>query len=75
MAVKGIFRSCRTNGLKAQIGEWTEWNIDLQAFADQGVNLTNVNSITIGFGNRSNLEAGGAGIMYFDDICLYPPAP
>ena len=54
---------------------WTQWNVDLQAFADQGVNLTNVTSITLGLGNRSNPVAGGAGMMYFDDIRLYPPAP
>ncbi len=54
---------------------WTEWNIDLQAFADQGVDLTNVNSITLGLGNRSNPVAGGSGMMYFDNIRLYPPAP
>ena len=54
---------------------WTQWNIDLQAFADQGVNLANVNSITLGLGNRSNPVAGGSGMMYFDDIRLYPPAP
>jgi len=54
---------------------WTQWNIDLQAFADQGVNLANVNSITLGLGNRSNPTAGGTGMMYFDDIRLYPPAP
>jgi hypothetical protein len=54
---------------------WTEWNIDLKAFADQGINLANVGSITIGLGNRANPTAGGAGIMYFDDIRLYAPAP
>ena len=54
---------------------WTAWNIDLQAFADQGVNLANVTSITLGLGNRANPVAGGAGMMYFDDIRLYPPAP
>jgi hypothetical protein len=53
---------------------WTEWNIDLQAFADQGVNLTNVNSITLGVGNRANPSAGGTGMLYFDDIRLYAPA-
>jgi hypothetical protein len=57
----------------AQQENWTEWTIDLQAFADQGVNLTNVNTITLGFGNRTNPVAGGAGMMYFDDIRLYPP--
>jgi hypothetical protein len=54
---------------------WTQWNIDLQAFADQGVNLVNVSSITLGLGSRNNPVAGGAGMMYFDDIRLYAPAP
>jgi hypothetical protein len=58
-----------------QKGSWTEWNIDLQAFADQGVNLSNVTSITLGLGNRANPTAGGSGMLYFDDIRLYPPAP
>jgi hypothetical protein len=52
-------------------GNWTEWNIDLQAFADQGVNLSNVNSITLGFSSVT----GGTGMVYFDDIRLYAPAP
>ncbi|MCP4607947.1 MAG: LamG domain-containing protein [Planctomycetes bacterium] len=47
---------------------WTEWNIDLQAFS---TNLANVNSITLGLSS----VAGGSGMMYFDDIRLYPPAP
>ncbi|MCP4256593.1 MAG: hypothetical protein GY774_03590 [Planctomycetes bacterium] len=59
----------------AQTSKWTQWNIDLQAFTDQGVTLTNVTSITLGLGNRSNPVAGGIGMMYFDDIRLYPPAP
>ena len=52
---------------------WTEWNIDLTRFADQGVNLANVTSITLGLGNRANPTAGGSGMMYFDDIRLYAP--
>ncbi|MFZ2146317.1 MAG: LamG-like jellyroll fold domain-containing protein [Sedimentisphaerales bacterium] len=59
----------------AQMRTWTKWNIDLQAFADQGVNLTNVNTIALGLGNKKNPQAGGSGTMYFDDIRLYPPAP
>jgi len=59
----------------AQIGVWTEWTIDLQVFADQGVNLANVNTIALGLGNRNNPVAGGSGTMYFDDIRLYPPPP
>jgi hypothetical protein len=54
---------------------WTQWNIDLTRFADQGVNLPFVNSITLGLGNRNNPLAGGSGMIYFDDIRLYPPAP
>jgi hypothetical protein len=54
----------------AKTTSWTECNIDLQAFADQGVNLTNVNSITIGLSSVT----GGSGTMFFDDIRLYPPA-
>jgi hypothetical protein len=57
----------------ALINTWMEWRIDLQDFADQGVDLTNVNAITIGFGNKNNPVAGGAGMMFFDDIRLYVP--
>jgi len=59
----------------AQIDTWTEWIIPLQAFADQGVNLANVNTIALGLGNRNNPQVGGSGVMYFDDIHLYPPPP
>jgi len=59
----------------AQATTWTEWTIDLQAFADQGVNLTNVDTISLGLGNKNNPLAGGSGTMYFDDIRLYPPPP
>jgi hypothetical protein len=55
----------------AQIDTWTEWNIDLKEFQDKGVNLADVNSIAIGFGDRNNPQVGGAGKMYFDDFRLY----
>jgi hypothetical protein len=54
-----------------QLGGWNSWTIDLQEFADQGVNLANVNTITIGFGTKGVPAAGGTGTMYFDDIRLY----
>ncbi|MHC4243203.1 MAG: discoidin domain-containing protein [Planctomycetota bacterium] len=53
-----------------QAEDWTEWTIDLQAF---GINLTNVNTVTLGLGKRNNPVAGGSGMMYFDDIRLYAP--
>ncbi|MHC4331843.1 MAG: hypothetical protein ACYSWW_27385, partial [Planctomycetota bacterium] len=54
----------------AQTGRWTEWVIDLQAFADQGVDLTNVNTIAIGFGTKGSPAAGGSGTLFIDDIRL-----
>jgi hypothetical protein len=52
---------------------WTEFNIDLKDFQNQGVNLADVNSIAIGFGTRGNTTTpDGSGKMYFDDIRLYP---
>jgi hypothetical protein len=59
----------------AQTGRWTEWSIPLQAFTDQGVNLAEVNTISLGLGNKNNPQAGGSGMLYFDDIRLYPPEP
>jgi hypothetical protein len=58
----------------AQTSTWTEWVIPLQAFADQGVNLGDVNTISIGLGDRNNVVAGGSGVVYIDDIRLYRPA-
>jgi hypothetical protein len=58
-----------------QVNAWAEWRIDLQQFADQGVNLADVASISIGIGDKTNPQSGGSGIMYFDDIALYPERP
>ena len=55
----------------AQINTWTQWVIPLQTFADQGINLTNVDRIAIGLGTWGNMTlAGGSGKMFFDDIRL-----
>ena len=58
-----------------QMDTWTQWTIDLTRFADQGVDLANVETIAIGFGDKNNLQAGGSGTMFFDDIRLYRPEP
>jgi hypothetical protein len=71
VAVNGTAIVNHDNPDAAQVTKWTEWIIDLQAFADQGVDLTNVNTIAIGLGNKSNPQAGGTGTMYFDDIALH----
>ncbi len=72
VALNGSAVVSHDNPDAAQIEEWTRWNIDLQAF---GVNLTNVNTIALGLGNKNNPQADGSGTMYFDDIRLYPPPP
>ncbi len=54
-----------------QIDTWTQWTIDLKGFSDQGVNLTDVSQIAIGFGNKDGPQTGRSGLVYFDDICLY----
>ena len=58
----------------ATIDTWTEWVIPLQTFADQGINLTDIDRIAIGLGTRGNATTpGGSGKMFFDDIRLYQP--
>jgi hypothetical protein len=69
--LNGIATVYHDNPDAALINEWTEWTIDLQEFAAKGVNLANVNTISIGFGDKNNLQAGGSGLVFFDDIRLY----
>jgi hypothetical protein len=57
----------------AGLRSWTEWRIALQAFADQGINLGNVEQIAIGVGSKGGASAGGTGTIYVDDIRLYRP--
>ncbi len=54
-----------------QIEVWTEWVIALQNFADQGIDLTDVDRIAIGVGTRGNITIpGGSGKIFIDDIRL-----
>jgi hypothetical protein len=46
---------------------WQPWNIDLAAF---GTNLGNVTELSIGF--EPSGAIGGAGMVLFDDVRLYP---
>jgi hypothetical protein len=55
------------------INTWTEWNIDLKEFSSQGVVLSDVDKMAIGFGDKAHPQPGGTGTMYFDDVRLYPP--
>ncbi len=51
---------------------WNEWKIPLADFA--GVNMSRVDTMTIGVGNRTSPAAGGTGIVYIDDIGFGRPA-
>jgi len=69
VALNGNARVDNDDPDAATLTGWTQWNIDLTRFADQGVNLANVNSITLGLSSVT----GGTGKMYYDDIRLYAP--
>jgi len=71
VVLNGILPVYHDNPNAAQIDAWTEWTIELEAFT--GVDLTNINSIAICFGDQNNLQPGGSGLVYFDDIRLYRP--
>ena len=49
---------------------WHEWFIDL---ADFEVDLENLVSMVVGFGNEDGSGAHGSGTIYFDDFRLYTP--
>jgi len=56
-----------------QAGKWTEWSVDLQRFSDEGVDLSDVDKLSIGFGNGDDpQQPGGSGEMFLDDIRLVP---
>ncbi len=57
---------------------WTEWGeygegIALSEFTAQtaGLDLSNVDTLSIGFGTKGNTQPGGGGLMFFDDVRLY----
>ncbi len=73
IALNGTAIVYHDNPAATQSKGWNEWVIDLQAFASQGVNLTAVNTVTIGVGTKNTPAAGGTGKLYFDDIRLIKP--
>ena len=61
------------NPAAVRLASWQEWNIDLSAAADAGVNLQAVKKLTIGIGDRLAPRQGGRGNLFIDDIRLYAP--
>jgi hypothetical protein len=56
------------------VAEWHTWEICPGDLATNGVDLSNLSKLYIGFGNRNNPQVGGAGTVYFDDIRLHREA-
>jgi len=54
--------------------DWVQWRIPLSEFTSGGVNLTRIQSMVIGVGNKSTPIKGGAGTVYIDDIGFGHPA-
>jgi hypothetical protein len=59
-----------------QEAEWHEWNIALQELTDQGVDVTDIATVYLGFGDRTLPKPGGSSlgdsVVYFDEIELWP---
>jgi hypothetical protein len=68
VALNGTALVYHADDAATQISAWTQWVVDLTEFA--GVNLANVNSVSIGFGTKGSPAAGGTGQMHFDDMRL-----
>ncbi|MHC4337709.1 MAG: LamG domain-containing protein, partial [Planctomycetota bacterium] len=55
-----------------QVEEWQRWEILTSRFTN--INFSDVKKICIGFGTRGWPTTAGYGVVYFDDIHLYPPS-
>jgi len=51
--------------------EWQEWTIPLSEFGT--VNLTSIETLHIGLGNRAHPQAGGEGLIYIDTVGIGHP--
>ncbi|MFB0554079.1 MAG: PA14 domain-containing protein [Phycisphaerae bacterium] len=63
------------NPTAVQSPVWKQWSIDLQAIADEGVNLQNIKNLTIGVGDKNGQTTGGIGTLFVDDIGLHDTSP
>ena len=55
------------------MGALQDFNDPAYAAVAADVDLSDIESLYIGFGNRRNPIPGGEGTVFFDDIRLYPP--
>ena len=56
-----------------KLPKWREWNIPLSDFSQDGVELTGITTVLVGFGDRTMLTGpGGWGLVHIDNIRLRP---
>ncbi len=55
--------------------DWTQWAIPVQEFADQNVDVHQIEALQIGVGHAAQPTAGGAGQVWVDDIALIRRLP
>jgi hypothetical protein len=58
----------------ANVPGWTEWKIPLSDLTAAGVKLTSVKKIALSVGDPASPKAGGAGMLYLDDLGYGHPA-
>jgi hypothetical protein len=71
----------QNDSIVTQEATWNIWRIALSEFADANpsLDLTSIDTLYIGFGDRQSPAVGGTGTMVIDNIrlweprCLYPP--
>ncbi len=59
------------NPAAVAMSNWQEWTIPLSELG--GINLNSVRTMYIGVGDRDNPTAGGAGLIFVDDILVGHP--
>jgi len=54
--------------------EWVPFEVDLQSFIDQGVDVSHVTDLAVGVGDKTDpANNEGTGLIYLDDIRWYRP--
>jgi hypothetical protein len=71
----GVATVTHPESAAAQLDGWQKWTVDLGSFGDAGVDLTSVTGMLLGVGNKTAPVQGVGGILYFDDMRVYVPAP
>jgi hypothetical protein len=61
------------NPSATNVADWTEWRIPLGDLMAAGIQMTQVQKITLGVGAKSSPKAGGTGMLYLDDLGLGHP--